>query len=253
MSRRFPKKNENDSKPTGENQIFSQSAIEHILINRPERMRALYLKPEASGPRIDNLIQLAKRAKVPIQQNYDFPWQEEVSALIAPFVFTPFKEFLEEASSTQKAVVLALDHIQDPQNLGAICRTAEGLGVQAVLIPKDRSATIGPGVYHASVGAIETLKLITVPNLSESLRRLKELNYWVVGTAVSEKAKPPEETPTFEKIILVLGSEWEGMSSGLEKCCDWLVNIPLRGKVESLNVNAAGALLTYYFIQRILR
>jgi hypothetical protein len=60
-------------------------------------MRALYLKPEASGPRIDNLIQLAKRAKVPIQQNYDFPWQEEVSALIAPFVFTPFKEFLEEA------------------------------------------------------------------------------------------------------------------------------------------------------------
>ena len=198
MSRRFPKKQDHESKPTGENHITSLSAIEHLLLHRPDRLKTIYIKPETKNARTDHLETLAKKAGVPVVRAYDFEWSEEVSALVAPFVFFPFKEFLEEAASTQKAVVLALDHIQDPQNLGAICRTAEGLGVQAVLIPKDRSASISPGVYHAfRRSEIETLKMISVPNLSEALRRLKELNYWVIGTSVSEKGQAPRGDPHF--------------------------------------------------------
>jgi 23S rRNA (guanosine2251-2'-O)-methyltransferase len=141
--------------------------------------------------------------------------------------------------------VLALDHLQDPQNFGALCRSAEAFGASAILLPKDRGVQVTPGVYHASVGAVETVPIVLVANLGEALRRLKETGYWVVGSAIGGGAKPPWETPDFAKTILVLGAELEGMSQLIEKTCDWKVEIPMAGDIQSLNVSAAGAVLLY--------
>jgi 23S rRNA (guanosine2251-2'-O)-methyltransferase len=94
---------------------------------------------------------------------------------------------------------LALDHLQDPQNFGALCRTAEGLGVDGILLPKDRSVTVTAGVYHASVGAVETIPIIQVVNLNEALRQLKEAEFWIVGTALSEQSHDLDDTPDFDK------------------------------------------------------
>src|SRR5205823_2883466 len=136
-----------------------------------------------------------------------------------------------------------------PQNFGAICRTAEGLGVSGIILPKDRSVAVTPGVYSASVGAVETVPIAQVANLGEALRKLKDRGFWIIGAAVGANAKAPWEMPPFEKAVLVLGAELEGLSPVLEKNCDWLARIPLAGRIESLNVSVAGALLMYELLR----
>ena len=175
---------------------------------------------------------------------------EPLIAEVKAYSFADGSLWRESLKNQTHAVVLALDHLQDPQNLGALCRTAEGLGVAGVLIPKDRSVGITAGAYHASVGAIETIPILQVTNLNEALRKLKENDFWVVGAALENSAKPLQDMPTFNKIVLVLGTELEGLKPSTVTTCDWLVHIPLKGKVDSLNVSAAGAILMHALLSR---
>jgi 23S rRNA (guanosine2251-2'-O)-methyltransferase len=152
---------------------------------------------------------------------------------------------IQKAAAQSRALVLALDHLQDPQNFGALCRSAEALGALGVLIPKDRGVGVTAGVYHASVGAVETIPIVQVTNLSAALRELKEAGFWIVGTSLNKDAMELSKIPSFEKIVLVLGAELEGMSASIEKSCDCVTYVPLIGKVQSLNVSAAGAILLH--------
>ena len=147
--------------------------------------------------------------------------------------------FAAAASITAAASVLGL------------ASSAEGLGALGILIPKDRSTSVTPGTYHASVGAVETLAIVQVNNLNEALRKLKDAGFWIVGTKLGEGAKPLKELPDFEKVVLVLGSELQGLSPAIAKTCDWLVEITLRGKIQSLNVSNAGAILMYELTRRL--
>ncbi len=174
---------------------------------------------------------------------------EPVRALIEPFDYTEFDVIREKVRKSPRITLLALDHLQDPQNFGALCRTAEGLGLGAVLIPKDRGATVSAGVYHASVGAVETIPIVMVASLAEALRKLKEDGVWVVGSTLGGETHAPGKTPSFEKVVIVLGAEGEGMSPSLQKLCDWNIEIPLGGKIQSLNVSVAGGILMYHFTQ----
>lgn len=227
-------------------EITSLSAIEHLLSHKPERVRRLFLY--GGSPRVKELEYLARRAGVAVdtggsrgkEKNF-----EPVRAYIAPFQYTEMAELLEGVSQKNRAIVIALDHLQDPQNFGAICRTAEALGVSGVLLPRDRSVVVTPGVYSASVGAVETVPVVQVSNVGEGLRKLKEAGFWIVGTTLNEGATGIEAMPDFDKVVLVLGAELEGLSPGIEKLCDWRIYIPLIGKVQSLNVSAAGAILMH--------
>jgi 23S rRNA (guanosine2251-2'-O)-methyltransferase len=109
---------------------------------------------------------------------------------------------------------------------------------------------VSAGVYHASVGAVETLPIVQVTNVGEGIRRLKDAGFWAVAASLGEGSTVPWEVPDFEKVVLVLGAELEGISPAVEKLCDWKVRIPILGKIESLNVSAAGAVLMYEWARR---
>lgn len=223
-------------------EITSLSAIAHIIEHRPDRVESLSLppSPSPSSGRLQKLIASAQKHRVKI-----VPLKGGDPVLrVFPFEFAPW-EYVEGVSALPRAMILVLDHIQDPQNFGAIVRSAEAFGVNAVVIPKDRSVTVTSAVYTASVGAVETVPIVCVTNINDRIVNLKKMEFWIVGTDVTEKSTVPWEIPTFEKIALVLGTEFEGIRPSTLSACDWISKIPISGKIESLNVSAAAAVLLY--------
>jgi 23S rRNA (guanosine2251-2'-O)-methyltransferase len=142
------------------------------------------------------------------------------------------------------ALVVCLDQVQDPQNLGAVCRVAEGAGAAGVVIGERRSAQVTPAVCKASAGAVEHLAIARVGNLADYLKGAKEGGAWVYGAAAHE-ATPYDQPDYTGRVVLVLGSEEKGLRPRVADSCDALVALPMRGKVDSLNVSAAAAALVY--------
>lgn len=153
-------------------------------------------------------------------------------------------EDLLDAPATPERLLLALDGVQDPHNLGACLRTAEAAGVGLVIIPKDRSAGLTAVARKAAAGAAERLPLVAVTNLARSLERLKERGYWLTGLA-GEAEQSVYEVDLSGPLVLVVGAEGEGLRRLTRECCDRLVRIPMRGKAESLNVSVATAVCLY--------
>jgi 23S rRNA (guanosine2251-2'-O)-methyltransferase len=146
----------------------------------------------------------------------------------------------------EDALVLALDEVTDPHNLGAVCRVAESAGASGLVIPERRSAEVTPAVCKASAGAVEHLAVARVPNLAKWLARIKEEGgAWVYGAAISDDAVPYDQPDYRGKTVLVLGSEGKGLRPGVLAACDVLIALPQRGKIDSLNVSAAAAALVY--------
>jgi 23S rRNA (guanosine2251-2'-O)-methyltransferase len=146
--------------------------------------------------------------------------------------------------SGERALVVALDQVQDPQNLGAVCRTAEGAGVAGVVVPERRSAHITAAVCRASAGAVEHLPVARVRNLADFLELAKKAGAWVYGAEAGAPTRYTE--PDYRgRAVLVLGAEGAGIRPRVRAACDQLVSVPLYGKVESLNVAAVAALLIY--------
>jgi len=158
-----------------------------------------------------------------------------------------------DVPATPQRLLLALEHVQDPHNFGACLRTAEAVGVNAVIIPKDRSVGLTAAVRTASAGAAERVPVISVTNLVRSLERLKELGYWVTGLA-GEGAEDLYAADLTGPTVIVMGAEGEGLRRLTRETCDRLVKIPMRGKIESLNVSVATAVCLYEALrQRQLR
>ena len=153
-------------------------------------------------------------------------------------------------------LIVALDQIQDPQNLGSICRTAECAGVAGVVIPERRAAEVTPAVCKASAGAVEHLPIARVRNVADFLAEARGADCWCYGASAGEQAggrRPvPYDRPDYagSGVVLVLGSEGEGLRPRVAKACDELIALPLLGRIESLNVSAAAAALLYEILQR---
>jgi 23S rRNA (guanosine2251-2'-O)-methyltransferase len=147
-----------------------------------------------------------------------------------------------------EGLVVALDRIQDPQNLGAICRSAECAGALGVVLAERRAAEVTPAVCKASAGAVEHLAVARVTNLADFLTRAKQAGAWCYGAA-AQRGRPFREPDYGPRVVLVLGAEGRGLGPRVARCCDELVSIPLRGKVGSLNVGAAAAVLMYAILQ----
>ena len=149
-----------------------------------------------------------------------------------------------EMEEGEKALFLVLDGVQDPQNLGACLRTADAVGVRAVILPKDRAVGLNETVRKVACGAAENTPVIHVTNLSRALREMQEAGIWVIGTADEAENTIYEEDLT-SSIALVMGSEGQGLRQNTRKHCDKLVNIPMAGVVESLNVSVATGVCLY--------
>lgn len=151
-------------------------------------------------------------------------------------------EFLEKIAPKNKGLILVLDGVQDPRNFGAIIRSAEIFGVLGIIIPERNSVHINETVVKTSTGAIEHVDIVKVKNISESLKDLKKLGYWVYGAdGDGEKVYCDEKYP--EKTAIVLGSEGFGIRKKVKENCDILIKIPMYGKINSLNVSVAGGIL----------
>jgi 23S rRNA (guanosine2251-2'-O)-methyltransferase len=146
--------------------------------------------------------------------------------------------------------VLALDEVQDPQNLGALCRTAECVGVSGVVICERRAAAVSAAVCRASAGAVEHLLIARARNLADFLSDAKRAGSWCYGAAIDAAAVPYTQPDFSGGVVLVLGAEGRGLRPRVAASCDALVALPLRGQVASLNVSAAGAVLMYQILQR---
>ncbi len=140
-------------------------------------------------------------------------------------------------------VVVMLDHLEDPHNLGAIIRTCEAAGVKSIVIPKDRAVKVNSTVIKVSVGAIKNVKIVMVNNLVNALKELKDHGFWVIGTDMQG-----EDYRTLDysgKVVLVIGNEGKGLSRLTRENCDFMAKIPMRGEVNSLNASVAAALVIY--------
>jgi len=146
------------------------------------------------------------------------------------------------------AILLALDGISDPQNLGTLLRTAEATGVRLVVIPSDRAAHVTPAVVNASAGAVEHLHVTQEVNLARWLDRAKEAGFWVVGLD-SEDAEPLFDTSVRPPIVVVVGSEGYGIRRLVRERCDLVVSLPMLGRIESLNAAVAGSIALYEVVR----
>jgi 23S rRNA (guanosine2251-2'-O)-methyltransferase len=160
----------------------------------------------------------------------------------------------EELLAKENPLLVALDQIQDPQNLGSICRTAECAGAAGVVIPERRAAEITPAVCKASAGAVEHLPVARVRNLADFLADARKAGCWCYGASAEDsngQAPVPYDKPQYggAGVVLVLGSEGSGMRPRVAAACDELIALPLLGRIESLNVSAAAAAMLYEILQ----
>lgn len=151
-------------------------------------------------------------------------------------------------STKEKPFFLILDHLEDPHNVGAIIRTAVAAGVDGIIMPKDRSADIGPTVMKTSAGGLENIKIALVTNVNETIKKLKTRGFWVYGTGLKDSVSYAEANYD-GSLAIVIGNEGKGISKLTETLCDELLNIPIFGKIESLNASVAAGIIMYKAIE----
>lgn len=179
-----------------------------------------------------------------LQELCGSPEHQGVCAEAGGYPYTDAEHLLE----AEDALVIALDEVQDPHNLGAVCRVAESAGAAGVAIPERRAAEVTPAVCKASAGAVEHLALARVRNLADWLGEAKEAGAWVYGAAAG--ARVPYHRPDYSgRVVLVLGGEGNGLRPRVADTCDELIALPQRGRLDSLNVSAAAAALVYGILQ----
>jgi 23S rRNA (guanosine2251-2'-O)-methyltransferase len=172
-----------------------------------------------------------------------------VAATVKPFHYAELADVTRAAAGRDRSLVVVLDHVTDPGNLGAVVRSVEVAGGDAVVIPRDRSASIGPVAHKASAGATAHLPVVHVSNVARSLAELKDAGYWVAG-ADERGEQDLWDAPLTGRIALVLGAEGSGLARLTRDRCDFLVRIPVAGHASSLNVAQAASVLAFEWVRR---
>lgn len=169
-----------------------------------------------------------------------------VVARVAPY---PYKDLsgVMTTQTSEKSLLVILDSIQDPHNLGAVCRAAKALGARAVIVAQDHMAPVSSVVCKASAGAVEHLDIVRVVNLARAMEELKKHGYWLYGASLEPRSQDLDKIAPATKSVLVLGAEGAGLRRLVAETCDVLVKIPMVGGFESLNVSQAAAILIYKF------
>ena len=223
-----------------------------ILRSSPRRVNKILLQKESGRRPVGEIVALAKAGRVPYlfvpKQALDklSAYHQGVVATLAPKEFSSLESILEEAKNP---FLVLLDEVEDPQNLGAILRSAEGAGADGVILPERRSAGLTETVYEVSAGALEHLKVARVPNLAQTMDGLKKKGIWLVG-AESGGEGEYYEFEYAQPVGLVFGSEGRGLRPLVRKKCDKILSIPLRGKVNSLNVASAASVFLFEVVRQ---
>jgi len=239
--------------------LFGIHAVQSALENDARHVDQIWIDQKRHDRRIKELTIKAEKSGVPVRRA-DAKTLERLSSgqrhqgvvaqyeSVSRYSESDLDQLIEKAA---QPLVLVLDGVTDPHNLGACLRTAEASGVTLVLAPKDRAVGLTPTVRKVASGAAERLPFIQVTNLARSLDRLKDLGLWVVGTSDAADATL-FESRLEGSLALVMGAEGKGMRQLTQKHCDSLIGIPMLGKVESLNVSVATGVCLYEIVRQRL-
>ncbi|NWF57782.1 MAG: 23S rRNA (guanosine(2251)-2'-O)-methyltransferase RlmB [Fischerella sp.] len=222
-----------------ENQRFLNRIWITPRLRYDPRFHSLILQAKENGTIIDEVE--PKR----LDQITDGGNHQGVAAQIAPYAYLELHELIEKAKSVTDPVIVAADGITDPHNLGAIIRTAEAIGAQGLVIPQRRASGITSTVMKVAAGALENFPVARVVNLHRALEELKAAGFWIYGAACDGGSEPIQTVDFNGAIVLVIGSEGEGLSLLTQRSCDVLVSIPLQGKTPSLNASVAAGMALY--------
>jgi 23S rRNA (guanosine2251-2'-O)-methyltransferase len=232
--------------------VFGIHAVNALLDSRPEAVDTLLLSKNRQDHLLTTLEERAKTLGIALRfvdkKELDTHGKSHQGAMALLNATTPqeelsLPELIERALAGQR-LILALDGLTDPHNLGACLRSAEALGAAGVLIPRDRSAQVSSIVHKTSAGASERIPVISITNLSQSLKTLKDAGFWITGLA-GEGDIPLSEVDFSLPTVLVLGSEGSGMRRLTKEHCDFIAKIPMKGTTESLNVSVACGVALY--------
>lgn len=232
--------------------IFGWHAVEAVLKREPERLQRLWIQTGRQDRRVKTVTAALDDMGVPWQLVHRRELDERVAGVHQGVVAQvgKSKEWSEAdlltllAGSDKPPFLLVLDGVTDPHNLGACMRTADAVGVQAVIVPKDKSASLTPVARKVACGAAETVPLVRVTNLARTLRTLQDEGVWLIGTA-GEATSSLYQADFRGPVALVMGAEGKGMRRLTREHCDLLINIPMLGHVDSLNVSVATGVCLY--------
>lgn len=238
--------------------IFGLHAVEALLQRQPDRILRLCLYQERNDKKMETILHLAKKQGVTIEQasrqELDRMTQEAnhqgvVACCTKSSVYSEsdLKQLLQQTDSPP--LVLVLDGVQDPHNLGACFRSADAAGVHAIIAPKDKSVGLTPVVSKVASGAMETVPFVQVTNLVRALEILKEMGIWIYGAA-GEATQTIYQTDFSGPTAIVLGAEGAGLRRLTREHCDVLVKIPMRGSVSSLNVSVATGVFLFEVVRQ---
>lgn len=226
--------------------VFGIHAVQALLQRNVGRVERVLIQQDKFNGRIRQLMQLAQKKQVPVEQverdEIECHAEGNHQGVVA---ICRNQKMLSEGDldalleSASQPLVLVLDGVTDPHNLGACLRSADAAGVTAVVVPKDNSADLTSVVSKVASGAAETLPFIKVTNLARSLKNMQGKGLWVTGTAVDETSRSLYEADLSGPRVIVMGSEGKGMRRLTQEHCDELVYIPMAGEVSSLNVSVA--------------
>ena len=237
--------------------LYGLHSVEEALKAGRRRFDHVIVSNERHDARLDRLVAQCREAGVRVRQESrdqltvmaKTPTHQGVVAFVRPQEFLTIEDLFEpvpaaHAGASAARLVLALDGVEDPQNLGALLRVADGAGVDGVLLTERRSAPLSPVAVKASAGAAEHLRIARVVNLVRSLEELKSNNLWIIG--LDERGETDyDRFDLTGDCVLVLGREGAGLHDLVRRTCDHLLRIPMAGGVSSLNVSAAGAVVLY--------
>jgi 23S rRNA (guanosine2251-2'-O)-methyltransferase len=205
----------------------------------------------AGGPRLQEIIDMARRASVPVrfEPRASLERLAGTSAHQGVIALGTARKYADIESVAQAEMLVVLDGVEDPHNLGAIIRTAHAAGAGAVIIPERRAASVTDVVAKAAAGALEHLPVVRVTNINRALEDLKERGYWIYG--LDERGtQAHDQTDYAQRSVLVLGGEGKGLHEQVRKHCDVIVRIPMAGKISSLNVSVAAGVVLFEWRRR---
>ena len=219
--------------------IYGKNSVMESL-KKKEEIKKVFLSSHFHEPEIQKLlnnqnVHIVDKNKLDqmVKGNH-----QGIIVEVKDYEYASLEELLEE-----NAFLVILDHLEDPHNFGAIIRTCEAAGVTGIIIPKDRSVDVTSTVVRVSVGAISNVKIAQVTNLVNTMKYLKEKGFWIVGTDMN--GTPYSKIDYKGNLALVIGNEGKGMSSLVEKNCDFIASIPMNGTINSLNASVAAGIIIF--------
>lgn len=239
--------------------IFGWHAVEAVLKQEPARLQQVWIQTGRQDRRVQSVTETLDSLGVAWQVVHRKELDQRVSGVHQGVVaqVSESREWSEDdlleslASQDKPPFLLILDGVTDPHNLGACLRTADAVGVQAVIVPKDKSASLSPTVRKVACGAAETVPLVRVTNLARFMRVLRDDGVWLIGTA-GEAQSTLYQADFKGPVALVMGAEGKGMRRLTREHCDMLINIPMLGQVDSLNVSVATGVCLYEALRQRL-